>query len=121
MNRRVLQSFVLFVLMFSFLVACPSGQTKPEGILYQAESLYISQRTDYMSFFSYDAETQKYTVKASVTEEQKAVLRMREKVLKEFKLAIDVYRGFVKSGEVPSVEAEQRLVSFIRQFSSGGG
>lgn len=119
MKRRAV-NLVLFVFMVLALVACPATQTKPEGILYQAESLYISQRTDYMTFFEYDDAAQKYTVKASVTEEQKDILRAREKVLKEFKLAIDVYRGFVKSGEVPSVEAEQRLVSFIRQFSGGG-
>jgi len=120
MNRRVLQSFVLFVLMFSFLVACPSTQVKPEGILYKAQSLYISQRADYDSNFDYDAATQKYTLKPTVTDAQKDVLRVRDQVLRDFKAAIDVYRGFVKSGQTPSVEAEQRLIGFIRQFSGGG-
>jgi len=106
--------------MLSLLVACPGAQVKPQDNLYKAEALYVSQHTDYMSFFDYDAVNDTYTVKATVTEEQKEVLRTRKRVLDDFKVAIDVYRSFVKSGQTPSVEAEQKLYGFIRQFSGGG-
>ena len=118
MRRRAVY-VALLVLLPLVLIACPSTQVKPEGMLYKAESLYISQRADYDSNFDYDPVTQKYTLKASVTEEQANVLREREKVLKDFKLAIDAYRAYIKAGQTPSVEAEQQLISFIRRFTGG--
>ena len=116
--HRILALFV--VILCLALAGCATTQTKPESILYKAESLYISQRVDFDSNFDFDTTTQTYKLKPTVTAEQKEVLRTRGKALDDFKLAIDTYRAFVVAGQVPSMEAEQKLIAFIRKFSEGG-
>jgi hypothetical protein len=92
---------------------------KPDDVLYRAESLYLAQHMDYMGFFGYDALTDTYEVHPWVSDEEVLILRERKKVLDKFKNAIVAYRAFIKRGEVPSYEAEQELISFIRQFQRG--
>jgi uncharacterized protein YxeA len=113
--------FVPLLAIF-FLVGCSGVQVKtnPDDVLYQAESLYVSQHIDYMSFFEYDAATNTYEVQSWVTDGEREMLKARKKMLDRFKEAILVYRAFVKRGEAPSVEAEQELISFIRRFQRGG-
>jgi hypothetical protein len=92
---------------------------KPSDILYRAESLYNAQVADYMSFFGYDVANDTWETHPWVTEEEKEMLRTRKEVLGKFKNAIMTYRAFVRIGQPPSYEAEQELISFIRQFQRG--
>jgi hypothetical protein len=92
-----------------------------EDLLYEAESVYMSQRLDYLTYFSYNPETKKYTLLPWVSESEKEILRTRERILRDAEQAIDIYRGYVRAGKVPTVEVEQKLITFIRQFSRKGG
>jgi hypothetical protein len=108
-------------LLILLLVGCATGPSmKPDDILYRAESLYVAQYVDYLGFFAYDPVNDTWETHPWITEEEKVVLRQRKKVLENFGMAISVYRGFVKIGQPPSYEAEQELISFIRQFQQRG-
>ncbi len=124
MKRDLLRGAALCVLLLT-LVGCPGflGDTKitADDILYQAESVYMSQRLDYLSYFSYNPTTKEYALLPWVNESEKEILRSRETILNEGEAAIDIYRSFVKAGKVPTIEMEQRLVTFIRHFAREGG
>ncbi len=108
MKRDLLRGAALCVLLF-MLVGCPGflGDVKvtADDILYQAESVYMSQRLDYLTYFSYNPTTKEYALLPWVNESEKKILRTRETILNEAEQAIDVYRSFVIAGKVPTLES----------------
>jgi hypothetical protein len=121
---------ILFVVLFScslFVCACSQLTAKKTSIW--MNSMYNAQYNEYLTWFEADTNG-KLRTKASVTEEQKEILRVKKRIFSELHPLLEVYSIYAATAESPRNFdmglVEDRIIELINRLvlltvQEGGG
>jgi hypothetical protein len=121
-------SLLVAMLLMATLVftGCPSGGGKSFAQMSPTEkasymmSVYNSQYNDYMSQVGYTKNDAGQWIPPAVppelTEAQKNTLRSKKDLLTKVYKAIQLYKGQMQFGGIPSMETEQQIMDMLNQM-----
>lgn len=114
-------AMILTLLLFAWTIAfgCIPQAGKGEGIKTLAEMTSKEKATWMMGIYrSQDKDFRNQVARPDLTNEQKAILREKKKIMTQAWPLIKTYTSYVDSGAVPTREVEDQIIKLINDLTA---